>query len=212
MCTWCEKLFLKIFKKIRKYFIIFCYKFQNISIKNNVIDFFSPMNSHKLLFPYKIFNVIQCLHELLVNFCVWRIFPIIESILSIKILKFIFASTIYRRLRAVHRVEEHPSPNGFAMVFQKAPFSSIKNAKNIKSHTSELNGNNKKRNVIKSIKLTNNEQPDCNATVKQSEGYLNVVIEFLSRKYYKWNNYFFAFYHFTKIYSKKCVYRYFSWN
>lgn len=31
--------------------------------------------------------------------------------------------TIFRRWRAVHGAEEHPSPSGFAMVFQKAPFS-----------------------------------------------------------------------------------------
>lgn len=40
-----------------------------------------------------------------------------------KILKLIIGLTIFRRWRAVHGAEEHPSPSGFAMVFQKAPFS-----------------------------------------------------------------------------------------
>lgn len=42
---------------------------------------------------------------------------------TINCFKSIIGLTIFRRWRAVHGAEEHPSPSGFAMVFQKAPFS-----------------------------------------------------------------------------------------
>lgn len=49
---------------------------------------------------------------------------------SVAILRLIIGLTIFRRWRAVHGAEEQPSPGGFAMVVQKASFTTAKGSSN----------------------------------------------------------------------------------
>lgn len=71
----------------------------------------------------------------------------------------IIGLTIFRRWRAVHGAEEQPSPGGFAMVFQKAPFS-----------TSKLNSKNNPKNAIKKLKKSSNSSPSISTIYDDSGG------------------------------------------
>lgn len=62
---------------------------------------------------------------------------------EINIFKLIIGLTIFRRWRAVHGAEEQPSPGGFAMVFQKAPFATKTNGSNSNKNNITTTTNNK---------------------------------------------------------------------
>lgn len=120
-------------------------------------------------------------------------------IVSINILKLIIGLTIFRRWRAVHGAEEHPSPSGFAMVFQKAPFSPKSNA-----NTAKNSNNNPSGSITKTIGsnsggskaskspnasvVNNNVQANGSSTSTQSEGLSKMVIFYpkLKTKYRKY--------------------------
>lgn len=67
--------------------------------------------------------------------------------------------TIFRRWRAVHGAEEQPSPGGFAMVFQKAPFS-----------TNKLNSKNNPKNATKKLKKPTNSSSSISTIYDDSGG------------------------------------------
>lgn len=91
--------------------------------------------------------------------------------ITINYLKFIIGLTIFRRWRAVHGAEEHPSPSGFAMVFQKTPFSpkGLNNG-NIKNGV----GNPKTVNVTNTPSKANNNKivGKCNGTTTSTLTYM----------------------------------------
>lgn len=109
------------------------------------------------------------------------------------ILKLIIGLTIFRRWRAVHGAEEHPSPSGFAMVFQKAPFSPKSNAnkaKNSSAHPSGSvaketgagstssggGGGTKSSKSVNTSVVNNNVQATGCAAATPSEGFSKMVI------------------------------------